>query len=320
MEPYGAVAILTLLAATAPPQDQGPIPQIDPVAPPTAPAKAPLLASDGEPALPGRIPGDTPDDAREAWLALSRALRTEGSEPEPVRSFDLLFDAVLRGPERTNNVKARYAFQARTGYLRCDMERSKRTQVRGPDGDWLVEEDRKTDLRGRENEQSRREMDQWVSIARNFIALSAPQTVRLVRLRLVDELPVALPTEELGSLASGLRWLDVKSPDFCLYESIADARSEPVFRALLGLDPETSEPRLAVLHEDKGDTIVLETTLLVVIEKWKTLQDYRLPQRLLVHDVDPTRSPWTFLVRPNVDLWLIEGKLNVDLAPDHFVP
>lgn len=320
MEPYGAAAILTLLAAGALPQDQEPIPRIAPVAPPTAAARAPLIASDGEPALPGRIPTDTPEDARVAWRALSRALRAEGAEPEPVRSFDLLFDAVLRAPDRTNNVKARYAFQAETGYLRCDMERSKRVQVRGPDGDWLVEDDRKTDLRGRENEQSRREMDQWVAIARNFIALSAPRTVRLVRLRLLDELPIALPSDELDALASGLRWLDVKSPDFCLYESIADARSEPVFRALLGLDPKTNEPRLAVLHEDKGDTIVLETTLLVAVEQWKTQQDHRLPQRLLVHDVDPTRSPWTFQVRPNVDLWLLEGQLNVELAPEHFVP
>lgn len=307
-------------ALHAPPQDDPSVPDVEIVLP-DDPAARPLLASDGEPVIPGRIPSDTPEAARALWERVLAWTRTDEAAA-PVRSFDLGFDVVFRADDRHNQFPARYAFVDEPGWLRCDVERSKRVQVRGPKGDWLIEKGQATRLVGRENAQSRREMDQWVAISRNFISLTDPDKVRLVRLALGQAPPAhVLPSRDIP-VAPGLQWLEVESPDFRLYESAETGVADPVYRARLGVEPATGSVRLALLEERGVPGGLSSAALLVAIEGWRTVADRRLPENLVVHALDPERVPSGFEERPSVDLWLLreEPRINPELPASYFEP
>jgi hypothetical protein len=98
------------------------------------------------------------------------------------------------------------------------MAASGRTLLRGPEGSFLIDGTEVVNLRGREGKDDRRRLEEWISIARNFLALAQPERVRLVELRelLHDEVvPFLIPS--LATRASELDWLEVRSPDFHLY-------------------------------------------------------------------------------------------------------
>ena len=265
----------------------------------------------------------------------------------PIRSFDLTFQLRLNHEGGQNNVDARFAFLDEDGgYLLGKIDREQRTSMRGPEGDWQIAKGVKVELVGRDYTQSRRELDEWLSIARNFVALTRPDGVRLVSLRVpeltgvseaadVTELVfdrierVPMPDAKLAAHARNLDWLEVKSPDFRLYDAPVSGAKTPVYRALLGLvrqadeNHEKGDVSVAILNEEKARTVVVESSLLVVVPKWLELSDgYRVPRQLLLHRVDLSGYPIRFERKPGSDLYLVRkrARLNSNITPATFVP
>ncbi|MFT5052987.1 MAG: hypothetical protein ACI8QZ_004425, partial [Chlamydiales bacterium] len=288
--------------------------------PPSGLEPAPrLIASDGETVEPGRIPADASQGARKLWQKIVDA--TGGPTSESLTGFDLRFDVDVRTESSMNSLGiARYRFWSSTGYIRSEWSKSGRIQLRGPLGDWLIDKEHKTELIGRENVQSRRELSQWAAIARNFLAIATPATMRVVELSEVTELEIAFPTGALAEQAGKLAWLAVRSPDFQLAET-GEQQQGIVYRAYLGQNPETGAVELAVLQEDQARRPVAESTLLVEIRAWSSIGERRIPQHLLVYRTHREGIRWTFDDRPGADLFLKKnGALNPRFQGEDFLP
>ncbi|MEE8468299.1 MAG: hypothetical protein V3T22_07585 [Planctomycetota bacterium] len=321
----------------------------DPPAPPSVTGRAAtpdLLASDGKPALPGRIPEDTSDRARARWSKVR--LATAAADLDPIVAFDLTFDVRYRrsGGMNKGNISIQYLEQGEVPNIRIRFERKDVESLRGPRGDYLITKGEAQRMAGRQYAEDVKQLDRFVAIARNFITLTRPDRLTLVSLTALVTAPLAengrldpgaktrvdflgadpleLPDEQLAERARGLEWVEVRSPDFRLVESVTSRNSRQVFRALLGLDPVTGEVRLAVLGEDQNRTVVLQNTQLVIIEEYRELEGgYRVPAALEIRDVDATVSPWTFQRRNGTSLYLSKksrAQLNPPLRPADFVP
>jgi hypothetical protein len=328
---YGPLILLALFAAQGQAQDEG---SQDPPG---------LLAVDGQPVAPGRIPDGTRPEALALWNKFTNA--DPDSERPPIFSFDLLFEVIVRQGGKYNEIQANIRFlqHPRGPFLEASFEREDRRSVRGPTGDFLVEKGHAEPMVGLDFEQDRRDLDRWCALSTQFITLSQPERMRLISLErrslskkqpqplAVNLHPVSfegidalmLPSAQLARQARALEWLDLKSPDFRLYRSHPPRTEGNVPRALLGLDPATWEVRMAVLSEEVRGAIVLESALLVLVPYYQNLGEAtRVPAQLEVREVDPTTSPWTFGQRSGTTLYLKSGgKLNPpDISPATFVP
>ena len=121
-----------LLASQDSPQQDRPVPPV---------LKAPpILASDGEPAVPGRIPSDVTPKALERWKELLQSTRVQGSAPRPIQSFSMGFDIRVRKQGEagypTKEERATFDYQDEGGgYVRGTFAQSGRVMLRGPKGD-----------------------------------------------------------------------------------------------------------------------------------------------------------------------------------------
>ncbi|MEZ6005778.1 MAG: hypothetical protein R3F33_16540 [Planctomycetota bacterium] len=326
-------------------QDQGappaPIPgQIPPI------GSGPLLASDGKPAEPGRIPEGTDPAAAALWQALLAAGRPaeQATAPPDIRSFDLLFQAKLRkelgGSSNSEDIRFQFLEGERPNLL-ARFEKSKRISLRGPRGDWTYDGKNWIELRGREDAEGRHELDRWIAIARNFIALTRPAGIRLVSLRplkapetatsrvlhLGEHADGVLPSDALIPAALKLRWLEVESPDFELFDSgeAPLGAPKPVYRALFGLD---AAGRVEMAWFQRGAQRT-PASLFVYLPKsaqapdWVALgSGYRLPRQLLCYR---SNGAGGFEELPGLDLWLVSKRaflnpLNPPLTPESFTP
>ncbi|MFT4539227.1 MAG: hypothetical protein ACI841_004455 [Planctomycetota bacterium] len=276
-----------------------------------------LRASDGKLVQPGRIPDDTKADARELWDLVLRGTHSTPAETDPIESFKMAFELIARHEGGRNELTLELAYRMREGFLRTDVLSSNRTQLRGPDGDYLIEEGQVTDLAGRENQQSRRDMDQWISIARNFLSLTSPGAIRIVSMREAAAPTHRLP-ERVKATVSGLRWIEIVSPDFHLYTT-SDRNKTPVFKALLGVREHTAQVELSLIQG--VDRRSEADARLFVHENFKPLQGYSLPHRVYVYLVDIQDLGLAFFPRPSIDLWLLpQGQLNPELPLELFRP
>ena len=194
--------------------------------------------------------------------------------------------------------------------------------LRGPQGDWLIDGDEKVRLVGREGAGDRAQIDEVIGIARNFIALTDPASLRLASIELVDRPPGGLPTH-LTEAAAGLDWLAVTSPDFRLYSTPKrDGNAPPLFRALLGVDRVKHEVGLALIHEAGTAPTMLETTLLVHLQDQHAVGGYVVPRAIHVYRIDPQSRPWRFEEKPRSELTLRDTGLDLAprLAPADFEP
>ena len=336
--------VLALILGPAPSktQDSPPVPATDENPVSVEDPKHEWLASDGEPATPGRIPEDATPEAVELWRRLTEA--TRGSQRVPLTGLDISIELHLRSPGKFNEVDAVFQFLShpRGPFLKASFEREDRISLRGPRGDFLIESGQPEPMLGESFLEDRRNLDQWSSIAGNFLTLAQPEQVRLLELKAHKVQPEAgqdgepssrvlaftttddllLPDVGLAQQARKLEWLEIRSPDFALMVAPA-RRQKPVYRALLGLDLTTAEIRMAILNEDRDQTIVLESALLVLVRGHTTIDPgYRVPSNLEVRQVDPTSSPWTFERRSGTTLYLKKGgRLNPpELRPGSFIP
>lgn len=341
--------LLPLIAACAAPvlaQDTPQVPKIQ--VPKIGPA--PLKASDGKEATPGRVPSDAGPAATALWNEMLKA--TKASETtQPIRSFSMGFDVRMRDIGEANfptkDIKAIFDYlDLGKGYVRGTYSQSGRMMMRGPNGDWSVtEKGGPVALRGREDATSRAELDRLIAICRNFVALTRPSEIRLVELRalkLAKANPdvtepldartlefdrgrfLRMPNDKLDAPARKLRWLEVASPDFRLYVPPTEATSsgtEPVYRALLGLN-ERGQVRFAQFSQDKDGTLLPSTALFVNTIQHTEIDDYVLPLELEVHTVQHDSGVWRFEEKPSVMLYAMRhlSEINPVFPKGHFVP
>ncbi len=335
------------------------------------PEQKPLLAIDGKPVAPGRMPEGTQPEAIALWSLMldwsgkaNRAQQDPESAPRKlaaIKSFDLTFEATIRPQDSSagtasNDGIVRFQFKdEKRGYLRATLEKSNRVSMRGPKGDWLFDGKAWVALQGREDIESRRELDRWVAIARNFIALTRPASIRLVELKALTPLPPAPikeePAEEgaaeaapkhstFGAViefgqgrflslpksvdpktkvdwvaqARSLRWLEVTSPDFRLFDTgDQKLKGTPMYRALLGLDAE-GRIVMAQLAEDFGGAVRISKAVFVYIPRWVTLgSGYSLPKQLETYRPYADRPGF----EPNADMVLFLKTRRAHVNPTH---
>jgi hypothetical protein len=272
------------------------------------------------------LPPDASADARELWQALLTATRptAAGGARAPVTAFDLAFDGRLRSGEKATNDfnDARYRFYA-PDCVRTTLE-SGVERMRGPEGDWLVDwnHEEKVKLVGRDFDEDRRELDETLDVARNFVALTDPARLDVKGLRLLPAAPAYLPSE-LAKLTTKLAWLEVESPGLRLTRGSAAAQGA-VYKAHLGLDRERHLPRIAVIFEDRGGRMDRTSALLVELDEYAPLDDFQVPHVIRTYPTQPP-GPETldkpFAERWELGIWLKKGaRLRAALAPADFVP
>jgi len=272
---------------------------------------------------PGQLPADASPEARALWNTLVDAMlgSSETRQP-PLRSFDLRFNMLVQRKGSHEVDKARFLFRA-PNWVSSELSKTNRL-VRGPQGDFLIGADDVVELVGRDTAEDRRQLDDTVSIAHNFTALTDPSRLRLKTLELAS-MPTTLPPD-LRELGGTLRWLEAESPDFRLYRTERSSRrrrgrEEPVYRAVLGLDPRHGTPRLVVIAELLGRRGDPGSALLVQFDDFKDLDGYQVPHYVATRSLDPQSVPLAFGRRDELRLWLFdEGRLNPVLEPERFSP
>ena len=160
------------------------------------------MASDGREVAPGRIPGGTSAEATRRWNAFFAAQSTGSPARAPLGGFRLGFDLRAREPQQSNDGRARFTFWEERGWLSCQMDKSGRTLLLGPEGPFLVDAGKATSLRGRDFKEDRKKLLEWVAIARNYLALVQPARVRLVELRERADPQLAWSTPALAARLS----------------------------------------------------------------------------------------------------------------------
>lgn len=346
---------LAFLFASFPFQAEDPVAQLPQGLPTGAPGTAAKkwVSVDGKEATPGRIPVGTSEGALKLWnevLAASRIQKAAGPTP-PVKSFDLTFEVRLRSkpgvPSNDESVNFRFLDQAQ-GFLSAEFLSSHRLTLRGPKGDHLFDGKDWVSLAGREDEESRRELNRWVAIARNFVALTQPAAVRLIDLRELKPLVaakdesskpsapqriefgggrfVSIPNAKLHKASQGLRWLEVTSPDFRLFDSgKRSPGASAAYRSILGLDSK-GRVRMAQFHGDHGGAVQLQGALFVEIQSWKELPNgYVLPREINTFRSDAGKLHAAFEVQPSLALWLLTRSARINpenppLTKAHFLP
>lgn len=310
-----SLALLTLLAP--PNQDQGDDPPPLPVGgtEESGDAAGPPLPE------PGTLPADATPEARELWLAMCAATLAPGRTRRPVESFRLSFDLRWRpSDQQSNDVHATYSFLAPKGFVRYSLE-SGREHVRGPEGDWMIDGENKVKLVGREFGEDRRQIDEAVRIARNFVSLTDPSRLRISKLELAK--PVKGLPQKLVTRASKLTWLRIESPDFHLYRTDGKPQeaTTPVrsFQVDLGLDPATKRIEVAKLSELGSPRTA---PVLIHFSDFRAMDDFMIPHGLLFYELEPRSKPLVFRNLPTSDLVLLKesGTLRAELGAKDFQP
>jgi len=279
---------------------------------------APLLASDGQPLAPGRIPTDTAPEARAAWEQVLKATIGPHAARAPITAFDLTIDARVSTPEGgTNQVAGRYKFQV-PGSVLCTIERNK-TLLRGPEGDFLIAEDLPRGFerleRSRENEQDLKLLDDLLTISRNFIALSDPRQIRLASLKRAAR-PAIVPTGrklDFEARAGQLAWLEVQSPDFRLTSGSA----AQLYRIELGYDAQSFLPQLVLIHETPSG--LGPKSVFIELKTWTARGAFQVPGSVRLFELDPPSAPAAGEVAPGATPPAPRLRFRSEAASDIFI-
>lgn len=281
---------------------------------------------------PGVLPDGTPPAARERWERLVDAT-LPGEGTPPVVAFDLHFDVrAYPKPGQSNDLNdVRYRFME-PGYLRETFD-SGRERLRGPSGDWQLEPKggRAIRLQGRDAEIDKKELAERLEIARSFVALTDPSSLRIHSLDVLDGAPPLLP-ERLAKRASGLEWLWVVTPD--LRGERGEKGPQALWRLSIGLDPQPAVsadrsrralpshlPAICVLERQRqpGRSMVFDPALLVELRAFHKVDGFHLPGELRAFQ--PADDGRGFAPGPVLDLWFRgKGSLRPALSENDFVP
>lgn len=293
-----------------------------PGTPPPAPGSDGTAAEAAVKLVPGVLPEGTSAEARAAWERFTGAMSAGRHVEGGVRSFDIAFDVTRRDGAQSNDFDMRVRYLAPSW---CSMQMGKRVLAQGPEGAWLSDPKAKETIAlvGREYEQDREHLQETLTVARNFVSLLDPTSLRIAALRRLPEPPAGVPAElgveRLGTVtrAAALEWIELDTPDFRVLPRSSEPRVAPLgYRVALGLDPKTGRPHLARVHEI-GDALRERRTALLVALPARAYADvregYAIPYTLHVYEPDRERA---FAPAPLPDLELtIRGPRGFDLNP-----
>jgi hypothetical protein len=291
-------------------------------APPGLPPPPPSPGAGGSPAnslKPGVLPDSATPEARAAWEAICQASLGPDSARAPVRAFELALDVRSRNPSGgTNDVKAEFRYlDVQPGYVRVKFVEGKREVGRGPEGDWLFDGSRNERVVfgvGREYAEDRRQLDEWGAVARLFVSLTDPRSLRLAGLDVLQGAPPGIPAT-FAKRAGELSWIRARSPDFRL---VGVSTPSNLFRASLGWDPKTGRVELALVEEDVAVSALRPTAKLVELRKPQASGGFLVPQIILVYSVEEGRIPPAFTVLAGLDLYVKSSNLRAALQPQDF--
>ncbi len=278
--------------------------------------------ADGSVVLPGEVPAAASVEAKAMWRGLLKTL----DQAKPMQAFQLAFFLRQQAPDpqvnKTNDLDLNFSYLA-PRFVRAELE-SGRTHLRGPSGDFLLDKQEVFRLVGRDFKQDIEQLDQMGAIASNFVALTQPvATLRLAQLELAKEPPRELHPK-LRKEADALVWLSVTSPDLFLRMNSARPTGDglPLYRAQLGIDPESATVHLAVIHEQRGDSHAPGTAMCVRMADHRRRAKLQIPHHIQVFSIDPSTRPERFYETPGTTLWLNgeRGRLRAALSPEDFLP
>ncbi len=344
LEPLPAMTPIALIALLAlgvldqdPPQKP---PQSSPPGPPSVSAETPadepaLLAEDGQPVEPGRIPEGTSAAAKMRWEKVMGG--TLADALPPIHSFDLRFNVQSRRPGAINDLDVGIAYleeeHPRAPFLRLFLQREDLVSIHGPDGAWLMDGDEVQRMSGRQYAEDLRQLREYRTLAGNLLALIQPDRVRLVSLRALEVTstpdegpwskkrvsfegadPLDLPDAETAKEARQYEWVELVSPDLRVHRSDEHTPENTVYRGRLAIEPGSGQVRLVVLHAlSPSGRPVPHSALLVDVKQYTELiGGYRLPRDMVVKEIDSTTSPLTFARRDGTSLWLMTDSSSVN--------
>jgi hypothetical protein len=227
-------------------------------------------------------------------------------------------------------------------FVRLALE-SGRQQARGPDGYWMKDgKDAPAEkLAGRDNLDSRREIDELAAMCHNFAALARAREWKLSRLVPLAAAPSELP-RALREAAASLEWIELSSPDFQLLDAPATstsiAQGPKEYRVRIGLvradsklpkgaKYEPGDLYLLAIGEQRDGIDIFGTQVLLKLDPLRTLEregsasGLRVPSRMYMRRVDPLSPIGAFEDVPSFEIGLAGGsKLGLELPDAEFAP
>lgn len=289
--------------------------------PPAPPLPGGTASQPVDPAIlalvPGAIPADATPEARADWKRVEAATVAPGAARAPITAFDLGLDVrYKRNAAGSNDLQAVYRYLA-PGFVRIDLKSS--STMRGPQGDWLEDVGRKqkVDLRvTREHAEDRRQLDETLSVAKHFVALSNPGSLRIASLEKLPAAPAGLP-KLFQERSKGLAWLRIRSPDFRL---VGVQTAAPMSRATIGFAPDTGRVEIALVEEDRASPGLAATARVVELSGATEAQGYLVPKQIRVYSIEAGKTPLAFTEEAGMDLFVLRANLRPALSPADFEP
>ncbi|MEM7518736.1 MAG: hypothetical protein AAF368_17655, partial [Planctomycetota bacterium] len=184
-----------------------------------------------------------------------------------------------------------------------------------------------------EAKEDRRQLDDMTRLARNFLSLVNPDTLRL---RVLEETtaPPGLPKSHADE-AQALQWLRIESPDFCLVDAdrrnarppFGSAAKAAMYSVKLGLDPASGRILKAeILHlRETGEWN--RSPLFLSFDKLYEQEGFTIPAHIFIYEVDSgsSRKGYTYKKVAKSSLYLktrLEESVSLrpGLKPEDFLP
>src|SRR5262245_6489559 len=255
------------------------------------------------------------DEAHALWESICAA--SGEVQREPLRAFHLTADDLTRqGVQSNEATHIDYRYLA-PDCIRFALPSKNETGRFGPAPDqyWTRQNDAVVVLAGREFAQDRKSVDDALTLARNYVALSNPARLKILALELLAAAPADLG-KELAIRTKRLRWLALESPDFALLRGDLTRESPAVYRVELGLR-EDLLPAVAIVRE-RGKAGA--DPILVEFSQYQEQDGFKLPFQLRVHSLDRTRPPASFAEAAAQEVYVTAAALRPSLTVEDFKP
>ena len=254
-------------------------------------------------------------EAQAAWARLVAA--TSSAPGQPITAFRLEADVLTRQGAQTNETEIDYRYLA-PDCIRFLLPNRLETGRFGSGREdyWLKDKDEIVVLASRDYVQDRRQIDEMLALARNYVALSDPGRLNLRRLELRSAPPGDLPPS-LQAAAKKLTWISVASPDFALVRRDGEpAPEDALYTVELGLNRDSLPVLVAIRDESKrGD----RAALLVELGKYEERNGFKIPLQLRVYGRRPDARAG-FVDSPSQEIYVTATDLRAPLTRDDFKP
>jgi hypothetical protein len=264
-----------------------------------------------DPAGPGASSASPEAQAR--WAEVCRA--SGPAERAPLSAFQLTAEVTNRTGVQSNDFRIDYRYLA-PDCIRFALPSQNETGRFGPAPEqyWVKSRDGVVVLAGREFKEDRKSVDDFLSLARNYAALSNPARLRILALE-IPPVPADLGPE-LTKRAKKLLWLALESPDFALVREEAPINRAGVYRVELGLR-EDHLPAMAIIRAKEKPGV---DPLLVEFSRYEERDGFKLPFVLLVHVLDRSQTPSAFSAVASQEVYVTAARLGPPFTIEDFKP